>query len=69
MVGFGEVWASDDDFAFLDEPTDDVRTKDANVETKQSGSIWMVIMYVQFELNNKLQKKRADPVSVFILRF
>ena len=37
MVGFGEVWASDDDFAFLDEPTDDVKTKDADVEMKQSG--------------------------------
>ena len=37
MVGFGEVRASDDDFAFLDGPTDDVRTKDAKVETKRSG--------------------------------
>ena len=37
MVGFGEVRASVDDFAFLDALIDDMKTKDASMETKQSG--------------------------------
>ena len=37
MVGFGEVCASGEDIAFLDESIDDMKTKDADVETKQSG--------------------------------